>query len=448
MQHRIPIEELGAHGNAMADAAAMCVHCGFCLPTCPTYQVLGEEMDSPRGRIYLMKGVLEGELDARAVAAHVDRCLGCLACESACPSGVPYHRLLLPYRAATAEKVRGPFLTRVRRRLALSTLPYRRRFRIAVRAGRLTRRLRPVVPAALRPMLDLVPDRLPTAEPIPETIPAIGTRRARVALLIGCVQEALEPEINRATIDVLTRNGVEVVVPRGQGCCGALGWHVGEIDDARAHARRLLSAFPRDVDAIIVNAAGCGSGIKDYPLMFAGQPEEAAARELAERAVDVSVFLDRLGILPPPPLEEPVRVAYHDACHLCHAQRVRAEPRRLLRAIPGLELVELDDGERCCGSAGTYNIDQPEIAGELGRMKADAVRRTGADLVALGNIGCMVQIRAHLGANGKGRPIPVLHTVQILSLAYAGNLTSVLPPRDDADGDRRRAPSPVPARAG
>lgn len=426
MQHRIPIEELGAYGKAMAEAASACVHCGFCLPTCPTYQVLGEEMDSPRGRIYLMKGALEGELDTSAVAEHVDRCLGCLACESACPSGVPYHKLLLPFRAVSEEETRRPLIDRLKRWLTLNTLPYPRRFRFAVTAGRMTRWLRPAVPAPLRPMLDLVPDRLPAAEAIPETIPAIGPRRARVALLVGCVQEAMEPAINRATIDVLTRNGVEVVVPRGQGCCGALGWHVGAADSARAHARKLLDAFPDDVDAIIVNAAGCGSGIREYPLMFAGQPEEEAARALSERAVDISVFLDRLGLVPPPALEEPLRVAYHDACHLCHAQQIRSEPRRLLRAIPGLELVELDDGERCCGSAGTYNIDQPEIAEELGQMKADAVRRTGADLVALGNIGCMVQIRTHLNGNGAGAPPPVMHTVQILSLAYAGKLSDAL----------------------
>ncbi|HEX7119575.1 MAG TPA: heterodisulfide reductase-related iron-sulfur binding cluster [Longimicrobiales bacterium] len=418
MQHRIPVEDLGPYGRAMADAATACVHCGFCLPSCPTYQVLGEEMDSPRGRIYLMKGVLEGRLEARAVAEHVDRCLGCLACESACPSGVQYHKLLLPYRAAAGTDTPRSPMARLKRWLALRTLPYPRRFRLVVHAGRLTRWLRPVTPPALRPMLDLLPAELPAAAPIPETIPAAGTRRARVALLTGCVQQALDPNINQATIDVLTRNGVEVVVPRAQGCCGALAWHIGEGDAARRHARGILQAFPDDVDAIIVNAAGCGSGIKEYPLVFAGREEEDAARKLADRVVDVSVFLDRLGLVPPPPLPSPLRLAYHDACHLCHAQGVRAEPRRLLRAIDGLELVELGDGERCCGSAGTYNIDQPEIAGQLGRMKAEAVRRTGCDVVATGNIGCMVQIGTHLG---DGVPA-VMHTMQVLAMAYAGTL--------------------------
>ncbi|HEX6938075.1 MAG TPA: heterodisulfide reductase-related iron-sulfur binding cluster [Longimicrobiales bacterium] len=421
MQHRIPVETLGPYGRAMADAAAACVHCGFCLPSCPTYQVLGEEMDSPRGRIYLMKGVLEGELDARAIAPHVDRCLGCLACESACPSGVPYHELLLPYRATAAGAGR-PWMARLKRWLVLNTLPYPRRFRLAVRAARWTRWLRPVVPPALRPMLDLAPRHLPPARPIPETVAAVGERRARVALLTGCVQRAMEPDINRATVEVLARNGVEVVVPRSQGCCGALAWHTGEAAAARAHARRLLRAFPDDVDAVIVNAAGCGSGMREYPLVFAGREDEDAARALAARVVDVSVFLDRLGIEPPPPLAAPLRVAYHDACHLCHAQQVRAEPRRLLRSIEGLELVELEDGERCCGSAGTYNLDQPDVARALGRMKAEAVRRTDCDIVATGNIGCIVQLRSHLSEGATQIGPPVLHTVQVLALAYAGKL--------------------------
>ena len=420
MQHRIPIERLGPRGPAMAEAVTACVHCGFCLPTCPTYQVLGEEMDSPRGRIYLMKGVLEGELDATAVQPHIDRCLGCMACVSACPSGVEYQDLLLPYRARTDSNVRHPRFERLKRWLALQTLPYPGRFRFAVRGARWLRRLRAVTPPAMRPMLDLLPDTLPAAERLPARFAPDTPPRARVALLTGCVQQAMEPAINRATIEVLVRNGVEVLVPQRQGCCGALAWHIGEADSARRLARRNLSAFPDDVDAIVVNAAGCGSAMKEYPLVFAGEEDLPAARTFASRVLDVSVFLDRLGIEPPPPLATPRRVAYHDACHLCHAQQVRAEPRRLLRRIGGLELAELGDGERCCGSAGTYNIDQPEIANELGRLKADAVRRTGADLVATGNIGCMVQMRMHLDSDVTGPR--VLHTMQVLAQAYAGEL--------------------------
>jgi glycolate oxidase iron-sulfur subunit len=273
-------------------------------------------------------------------------------------------------------------------------------------------------------MLDLLPDTLPAADRLPERIVPFGTPRARVMLLTGCVQRVMEPAINRATADVLARNGVEVLVPPHQGCCGALAWHTGEADAARGFARALMKNVPADVDAIVVNAAGCGSGMKEYPLVFAGEHDEHAARETAARVIDVAVFLDRLGIEPPPPLAVPLRVAYHDACHLCHAQQVRAEPRRLLRSIDGLVLAELDDGERCCGSAGTYNIDQPAIAADLGRLKADAVRRTGCDIVATGNIGCMVQMRTHLTPAGALAAPPVLHTMQVLARAYAGDLSA------------------------
>lgn len=420
MQHRIPIERLGAHGRAMSDAVTACVHCGFCLPSCPTYQELGEEMDSPRGRIYLMKGVLEEDLDAARVQPHIDRCLGCLACETACPSGVEYHKLLLPYRALTEEKhEKRSAIERLKRRLVLGTLPYPSRFRLAVRSGRWMRWSRRLMPATLRPMMDLLPTSLPAPDPLPERIAAEGTVRARVMLLTGCVQRVMDPAINRATAHVLSRNGVDVLVPPQQGCCGALAWHTGEADRARKFARDLMGTIPTDVDAIVVNAAGCGSAMKEYPLAFAGEHDEHRARDTADKVMDVSVFLDRLGIEPPPPLDAPLRVAYHDACHLCHAQQVRDEPRRLLQAIPGVELVELDDGERCCGSAGTYNIDQPAIARELGRKKAEAVQRTSCDVVATGNIGCMVQLRTHLERAAHTAAPAVLHTMQVLSLAYA-----------------------------
>jgi glycolate oxidase iron-sulfur subunit len=424
MQHRIPIDALGQHGSAMSDAVTACVHCGFCLPACPTYQVLGQEMDSPRGRIYLMKEVLEGNLDAAGAQPHIDRCLGCLACETACPSGVEYHKLLLPYRARTEADAARPLMDRLKRWLVLRTLPYPSRFRLAVRAASLARWLRPLTPPALRPMTDLLPETLPRAEPMPDAFHAIGARRARVALLAGCVQQAIEPAINRATIDVLTRNGVEVVVPRGQGCCGALAWHIGEAAVARRFARSTMTTFPTDVDAIVVNAAGCSSGMKEYPLMLAGDEEDGPARAIAARVMDVSVFLDRLGVEPPPPVRSPLRVAYHDACHLAHSQGIRVEPRRLLRSIEGVELCELNDGERCCGSAGTYNIDQPAIAAELGRQKAAAVMRTECDIVATGNIGCMVQMRSHLAMPAPAIAPPVLHTMQVLSLAYQGRLTA------------------------
>jgi glycolate oxidase iron-sulfur subunit len=237
-----------------------------------------------------------------------------------------------------------------------------------------------------------------------------------VALLAGCVQQVLAPEIGWATLRVLARNGVEVLVPRGQACCGALAMHVGDGDSARATARRNLRAFPSDVDAVVTNAAGCGSGMKEYGMLFAGQPETDAARALAGRVRDVAEFLDDLGIDAPPPLPQPLTLAYHDACHLAHAQRVRLAPRRLLRAIPNLTLLEIPDGATCCGSAGTYNLDQPAIASELGRRKASAIVSTGAAAVASGNIGCLTQIRTHL-ANA-GRNLPVVHTIEVLDRAY------------------------------
>jgi glycolate oxidase iron-sulfur subunit len=261
-------------------------------------------------------------------------------------------------------------------------------------------------------MLDLLPERLPEPKPLPAIFPAEGERRARVALLAGCAQQVLEPDIGWATLRVLARNGVETVVPRGQGCCGALAMHGGRAGQARRLARRNLAAFPDDVDAVIVNAAGCGSGMREYGLLFAGERDEPRARELAARVVDVTAFLDELGLVEPPPPARPLRVAYHDACHLAHAQRVREAPQRLLRAA-GHEVVVPDEWELCCGSAGTYNVERPETAAELGRRKAANLRATGADVVAAGNIGCLTQLALYL-------ELPVWHTVQVLDRRYSG----------------------------
>jgi glycolate oxidase iron-sulfur subunit len=307
---------------------------------------------------------------------------------------------------------------RVRRMLIRETLPFPGRFRRAARFGKLTKPVQGLAPADLRPMLNLVPDALPQARPLPAIYPARGARRARVALLAGCVQQALDPDINWATLRVLAMNGVEVVIPEGQGCCGALLMHQGEQDRARLQAGKNLRVFPEDVDAVITNAAGCGSGMREYGLLFAGLSEEEAARRLAERTMDVSVFLAQLGLVAPPPLPEPLTVAYHDACHLAHAQAVTAQPRQLLRAIPNLTLVEIPEGELCCGSAGTYNIEQPEIAARLGQRKAANILKTAADAVVAGNIGCLVQIKTHLQRQGK--PLPIYHTMQVLDLAYGG----------------------------
>jgi len=398
----------------MAEAVASCVHCGFCLPACPTYLALGEEMDSPRGRILLMKGALEGELSQEEVLPHVDRCLGCLACVTACPSGVEYGELLTPFREMTEKgRSRSP-MEELTRTLTNQTLPYPGRFRAAAVLGRLTRIFKPFLPAALRTMLDLLPEKLPPRVALPPISPAQGKRRARVALLSGCVQQVLTPGINRATVDVLTGNGVEVVIPPRQGCCGALSMHTGAADQARALARRNFEAFNlSEVDAVVTNAAGCGSGMHEYPLLFAGEAEEQAARNFADKVQDVTVFLDALGIQPPPALPAPMTVAYHDACHLAHAQGVTDAPRRLLGAVPNLTLVPIPEGEICCGSAGSYNIEQPEIAAQLGQRKAAAILGTGAQAVVTGNIGCMTQIDSHLQRLGK--PLPVFHTIELLN---------------------------------
>ena len=421
MKHGIPTDRTGPAGAAMAEAVQTCVHCGFCLPACPTYQVMGQEMDTPRGRIVLMKEVLEGALPLEQALPHTDRCLGCLACETACPSGVKYRELISPFREWSGTQRRRGLSESVRRWLLLRTLPHPLRFRAAARLGILTRWLHGLAPRSFRPMLDLLPEALPAgARPLAPFHAARGKRRGRVALLAGCAQQVLAPEINEATIEVLTRCGVEVVVPESQGCCGALAWHVGAGDEARAAARRNLAAFPDDVDAILTNAAGCGSGLHEYPLMLRGCAEEGQAEAFARRVEDVSVYLERLGLPELPAAVRPVRIAYHDACHLSHAQGVRGAPRSLLRAIPGVTLEEIADGDICCGSAGTYNIDQPATAADLGRRKALHILETGAELVAMGNIGCLTQIRTHL-RRVSGAP-RALHTMEVLALAMQGRL--------------------------
>lgn len=419
MLHSIDTSNLGPFGEPMAHAVQACVHCGFCLAACPTYGELKQEMDTPRGRIVLMKQVLEGALPWEAAQPHVDRCLGCLACEPACPSGVAYRELISPFRAVAQSHFKRSWGEKLRRFFAAQTIPFPRRFRVAAFMGRFGKLLRPMVPRVLRPMLDLVPDSLPPAQSWPRVTPARGERRARVALLTGCAQQVLEPDINTATIEVLLRNGVEVVVPPQQGCCGGLAWHTGDLRAAQAFARRNLDAFPDDVDAILTNAAGCGSAMHEYHLVLRGTPDEARADAFRKRVVDVSVFLARIGLREPPTgTRGKVRIAYHDACHLANAQNVRREPRALLGAIPDVELLELTDAHLCCGSAGTYNMDQPDIAASLGEKKARAVIATGAEVVASGNIGCLTQLRMHLAQLGS--PVQVRHTMQVLRDAYAG----------------------------
>ncbi|MEN2982045.1 MAG: heterodisulfide reductase-related iron-sulfur binding cluster [Thermus sp.] len=420
MQHRIPVETLGPEGEVMAHAIEACVHCGFCLPTCPTYLVLQEEMDSPRGRIFLMKEVLEGNLGLEEALPYLDRCLACQACVTACPSGVPYGELIAAFRLHTEEKRHRYPLERAYRLALLRTLPYPGRFRpLAELGARLKPLLQPLpLPKPLKAPLELLPPRLEREEGYAEVYPAKGERKARVGLLLGCAQRVLRPSINRATIKVLQENGLEVLAVREQVCCGALNLHAGDKEGARALARQNLRAF-REVDFVVTNAAGCGSGMKEYPLLFLGEAEEEEARRLAAKVKDLTAILAEVGFTPPPPPKKPLRVAYHDACHLAHAQGVREAPRRLLKAA-GVEVLEPREWEICCGSAGTYNLFQPGIAEALGRRKAENLMATQPHLVVTGNIGCLTQIQAYLDAR-----IPVLHTAELLALLYEGRAESL-----------------------
>jgi len=420
MQHTIPVDELGVFGETIAAAVAKCVHCGFCLPTCPTYAVMAEEMDSPRGRIVLMKAVLEKDIELEDAMPYIDRCLGCLACVTACPSGVPYGEMISPFRAYAQKRRQLSLGERATRRMILETLPYPNRLRLAVQSGMLISVVKDRLPGQLQPMVEMLPEALPARQSMPEVYPAHGERKTRVALLAGCVQQVLAPEINWATLRVLAQNGVEVVIPRAQGCCGALAMHMGEFDLARSQARHNLRVFPEDVDAIITNAAGCGSGMKEYPLLFRETPWEAQAEAFAARVMDISEFLAQIEVAPPPALPEELVAAYQDACHLAHAQGITQTPRALLASIPNLTLVAVSEEEYCCGSAGSYNLEYPDTARQLGERKARHILSTGAQMVISGNIGCIVQLRKHIAALGGA--LPVWHTLEVLDKAYQGQL--------------------------
>ncbi|MFI5909136.1 (Fe-S)-binding protein [Dactylosporangium sp. NPDC051541] len=382
-----------------------CVHCGFCLTTCPTYVLWGEEMDSPRGRIQLMLQQTQGEPLTPTMAGHFDACLGCMACVTACPSGVQYDELITETRAMV-EEVRPP-AGRALRAAVFALFPYRRRLSLAKAPLRGYRMLgtpfKRQLPATLRTLLDLAPPA-GRAVALPAVVPAIGRRRARVGMLTGCVQHAFFPGVNAATARVLAAEGCEVVIPEDQGCCGALSRHSGRAEEADRFAAALRRSFA-GVDALVVNAAGCGSSLKEAAGPFAG------------RAVDLTEFLADLGpIAPRHPV--PVTAAYHDACHLAHAQGIRAQPRALLRAIPGLDLREIPDGEICCGSAGIWNVLNPGPAAELGDRKARDVLSTGASLLVTANPGCLMQISA--GVQRAGATIRLAHTAEVLDASIRG----------------------------
>jgi glycolate oxidase iron-sulfur subunit len=405
-----------AHHPPSLDLISDCVHCGFCLPTCPTYVLWGEEMDSPRGRIYLMKQGLDGEPMSPSMVAHFDACLGCMACVTACPSGVQYDRLIEDTRQQVERRYPRSVRERALRRAIFAVFPYPRRLRLlrgplrAYQASRLQRLLRPLLPQTLATVDSLAP-RLGRRERLPARIPARGPRRAVVGMLTGCVQSAFFPDVNAATARVLAAEGCEVVIPRGQGCCGALSVHNGREAEARRFARRIVDAFA-GVDYVAVNAAGCGSSMKEYGTLLG---EDGPA--FAAKVRDLSELLDELGpVAPRHPL--PVSIAYHDACHLAHAQGVRAQPRRLLRGIPGLELKEIADPEICCGSAGVWNLLNPEPARELGERKARDVLATGARLLVTANPGCLMQVAA--AVRRLGGTIALAHTAQVLDASLRG----------------------------
>jgi glycolate oxidase iron-sulfur subunit len=402
------------------DGLRACVHCGICLPQCPTYRVLGEEMDSPRGRVYLMRAAAEDRIGLTpTMARHLDLCLGCRACETACPSGVPFGQLLEATRGQLERRgVTAPERGSAMLRFLLAVFPRPDRLGAMLHALRayqwsgmqaLVRGLGLLAPfGKLRAMEALLPPLPAPAAPLPAVVPARGGRaRGRVGVLLGCAQRFFYPDVNADTVRLLSAAGYDVVVPPGQECCGALHLHAGRLEDFRAMARCLMPAFD-DVDLVVVNAAGCGSALKEYGHWL---PEDAA-RLFALRVRDVSEVLADADL----PLRAlPLTVTYHDACHLAHGQRVRAEPRSLLRRIPGLTLVDLPDGELCCGSAGIYNLLEPQMAGELGRRKAERIRETGARVVAAGNPGCLMQIRQHTRA--LGLEVEVVHPVTLLARA-------------------------------
>jgi glycolate oxidase iron-sulfur subunit len=421
-----------------------CVHCGLCTASCPTYVQTGNEADSPRGRIYLMRQVIDGALELDGtVKNHLDLCLNCRACETACPSGVQYGKLIEPFRVHMEEREPGRSaanLNAIQRFMLYRIFPSRFRTRLALAPARLAQitgldwlveslGLTKLLPPSLRRMKEMLPNLKAHYGSLPEVLPAEGKRRARVGLFLGCVADALYPDTQINTARVLQKNGVEVWIPRAQQCCGALHYHSAMEPQARELAARNCEIFgfsretPADLDAIVTNAAGCGAMLKDYAHMMHGHPAEEAAVRFNAKVRDISEFLYDLGpVKPTHPL--PITATYHDACHLRHAQQIQKQPRSLLELIPGMKLVPLAESELCCGAAGSYNLTQPEMAGQLGDRKANNIRATGAKAVFIGNVGCLMQIARHLKAIDPG--LWCAHPVDALWASYSGQMPKEL----------------------
>ena len=418
-----------------------CVHCGFCLSTCPSYRILGKETDSPRGRIYLMDGINEGDIPlSPAIAGHFDTCLGCLACVTTCPSGVQYDQLIESTRAQVQRNHPRSLPEQLLRQFIFSTFPYPQRLRVllaplfAYQKLGLQKLLRSAVrsndwlekflPKQLAAMESFLPKLTPLSfqDTMPEIIPANGTKRYRVGMLLGCVQRVFLPEVNNATVRVLTANGCEVVVPKLQGCCGALSHHQGQEAQTLELARQTIDVFSNlNLDAVLINASGCGHTLKEYGHILKDDPNYAErAKEFSLKVKDVQEFLDNVGLTVTlsPLQDQPLAIAYQDACHMLHGQKISLEPRRLLRQIPNVILKESVDAALCCGSAGIYNILQPEVGHELGEMKVTNLTDTGAQVIASANVGCITQIRKHLDLQNKKTLL--MHPMELLDYSIRG----------------------------
>ena len=414
-----------------------CVHCGFCLSTCPSYRIIGKETDSPRGRIYLMDGINEGDIPlSPAITQHFDTCLGCLACVTTCPSGVQYDQLIEATRAQVERNYPRSLPEQLLRKFIFATFPYPNRLRVLLapllvyqklgfqKLLRSTGWLEKFLPEQITAMESVLPELTPDAfkDNLPEVIPAKGEKRYRVGMILGCVQRVFLPEVNNATVRVLTANGCEIVIPKSQGCCGALTHHQGQEAQTLELAKQTIDTFADlNLDAVLINASGCGHTLKEYGHILKDDPIYAEkAKVFSSKVKDVQEFLDHVGLTAKlsPLQDQPLAIAYQDACHMLHGQKISLEPRRLLRQIPNVQLRESVDASLCCGSAGIYNILQPEVGHELGEMKVNNLTDTGAEVIASANVGCITQIRKHLKLQNKN--VLLMHPMELLDYSIRG----------------------------